>query len=188
MAVDPDRLNAFVGKFVNDLGASMQGPSILVGEQLGLYQALAVGGPMSSEELAVKTGTKERYLREWLAGQAASGYVEYDAATKRYHMTPEQKFTLTDENGPAYLPGAFYLVSSAYKDQRKIAEAIRTAGGSAGTSATSTCSMAPGGSSDPGTSRTSSAHGSPTSTGSSPSSRPEPRSRTSGAGSALPRS
>jgi 2-polyprenyl-3-methyl-5-hydroxy-6-metoxy-1,4-benzoquinol methylase len=129
MAVDPDRLNAFLGKFVNDLGASMQGPSILVGEQLGLYQALSAGGAMSSEELAAKTGTKERYLREWLAGQAASGYVEYDAASKKYHMTPEQKFTLTDENSPAYLPGAFYLVSSAYKDQRKIAEAIRTGRG-----------------------------------------------------------
>ncbi len=129
MAVDPDRLNAFLGKFVNDLGASFQGPSILVGEQLGLYKALADHGPVTPEGLAAKTGTKERYLREWLAGQAASGYIEYDPASKSYSMTPEQKFTLTDENSPAYLPGAFYLVSSAYKDERKIAEAIRTGKG-----------------------------------------------------------
>jgi len=129
MAVNPDKLNAFVGKFVNDLGAAMHGPTILVGEQLGLYKALAEHGPLTSEGLAEKTATKERYLREWLAGQAASGYVEYDPDTKRFWMTPEQKFTLTAEDSPAYLAGAFYIASSAYKDQRKIAEAIRTGKG-----------------------------------------------------------
>ncbi|MGA8663760.1 MAG: class I SAM-dependent methyltransferase [Thermoplasmata archaeon] len=129
MAVDMDKLNAFVGKFVNDLGAAMQGPAILVGEQLGLYKALAEHGPLTSAGLAEKTGTKERYLREWLAGQAASGYVEYDAGTQQFSMTPEQKFTLTAEDSPAYLAGAFYIASSAYKDQRKIAEAIRTGNG-----------------------------------------------------------
>ena len=129
MAVDQEKLNAFLGKFVNDLGASVQGPSILVGEQLGLYRALAEHGPLTSGGLAQKTGTSERYLREWLAGQAASGYIEYDAASKNYSMTPEQKFALTDERGSVYLPGAFYLVSAAYKDERKIAEAIRTGKG-----------------------------------------------------------
>jgi 2-polyprenyl-3-methyl-5-hydroxy-6-metoxy-1,4-benzoquinol methylase len=129
MSVDPDKLNAFVGKFANDLGAAMHGSAILIGEQLGLYKALAENGPISSEGLAQKTGTAERYLREWLAGQAASGYVEYDAKTRTYSMTPEQKFALTDENGPVFLPGAFYIVSSVYKDQRKIAEAIRTGKG-----------------------------------------------------------
>jgi 2-polyprenyl-3-methyl-5-hydroxy-6-metoxy-1,4-benzoquinol methylase len=123
--VDPDRLNAFLGKFIGDLGAAMHGPSILTGEQLGLYKAVAAHGPLTSEALATKTGISERYLREWLAGQAASGYVEYDAAVKQYWMTPEQKFTLTDESSPAYLPGAFSIVSSVYKDQRKIADAIR---------------------------------------------------------------
>jgi SAM-dependent methyltransferase len=129
MAVNPDKLNAFVGKFVNDFGAALHGPAILVGEQLGLYTALANHGPVSSSGLAEKTGTNERYLREWLSGQAAAGYIEYDPKTKRFWMTPEQKFTLTDENSPAYLPGAFYIASSAYKDQRKIAEAIRTGKG-----------------------------------------------------------
>jgi hypothetical protein len=101
MAVDPEKLNAFVGKFVNDFGAVMHGPTVLIGEQLGLYVALAAHGPVTSAGLAEKTGTRERYLREWLAGQAAAGFVEYDAATKRFWMTPEQKFTLTDENRPA---------------------------------------------------------------------------------------
>jgi 2-polyprenyl-3-methyl-5-hydroxy-6-metoxy-1,4-benzoquinol methylase len=129
MAVDPDKLHAFVGKFVNDLGAAMQGPAILVGEQLGLYKSLGASGPVTSAELAQKTSLPERYLREWLAGQAAAGYVEYDPATRRYSMTPEQKFALTNEDNPVYIPGAFYIAASAYKDQRKIAEAIRAGKG-----------------------------------------------------------
>ncbi|MCI4352639.1 MAG: methyltransferase domain-containing protein [Thermoplasmata archaeon] len=129
MAIDQEKLNALVGKFVNDLGASLHGSAILVGEQLGLYKALASGGPVTSEELAKKTGMSERYLREWLAGQAASGFVDYDPRTKRYLMTPEQKFTLTDEDSPVYIPGAYYIVASVYKDQRKITEAIRAGKG-----------------------------------------------------------
>jgi ubiquinone/menaquinone biosynthesis C-methylase UbiE len=129
MAVNTEKLNALVHRFANDFGAALHGSSILTGEQLGLYRALAEHGPITSEGLANKTGTTERYLREWLAGQAASGYVEYDSASKRFSMTPEQKFALTDENGPVFLPGAFYIVSSIYKDQRKVAEAIRSGKG-----------------------------------------------------------
>lgn len=127
--VDPQKLNAFLGKFVSDLGAAMHGPSILIGEQLGLYKALGASGPVTSHEFAEKTGTKERYLREWLAGQAASGFIEYDPQKDRYWMSAEQKFALTDEDSPAYVPGAYYIVSSVYKDQRKMAEAIRTGAG-----------------------------------------------------------
>ena len=129
MAVDQQKLNQFVGKFVGDLGAAIQGPSILIGEQLGLYKALAAGGPMSAEGLAEKTDIPERYAREWLASQAASGYVEYDAGTKRYWMTPEQAFALTVEDNPVYIPGVYYTVASVYKDQRKIAEAIKSGKG-----------------------------------------------------------
>ncbi len=125
MEVNQEKLNAFVGKFVNDLGAAIHGPSILIGEQLGLYKALSAEGPLTSEALATKTGTPERYLREWLAAQAASGYVEYDSETHRYWMTPEQTFTLTMEDSPVYIPGVYYTVASVYKDQRKIAEAIQ---------------------------------------------------------------
>lgn len=129
MAINPDKLQALAGKFLTDLGASFTGPSILIGEQLGLYKALGAAGPSTSEQLAEKAGIPERYLREWLAGQAASGYVEYDSATKRYSMTPEQTFALTNEESPVYIPGAFYLVSSAFKDQRKIAEGIKSGKG-----------------------------------------------------------
>jgi len=129
MAVNPEKLNAFVGKFLGDAGAAMHGPAILIGEQLGLYKALAADGPLSSEGLAEKTGISERYLREWLAGQAASGFVEYDPGSKRYSMTPEQKFGLTVEDSPVYIPGVYYIIASAYKDQRKIAEAIKAGKG-----------------------------------------------------------
>ena len=123
--VDSDKLNALLGRFVTDLGAAANGPSILTGEQLGFYKALAKAGKVSSAELAKQTGIKERYLREWLASQAASGYIEYDATSARYWMSPEQQFALTDEDSPAYIPGAFYIISSIYKDQRRIAEAIK---------------------------------------------------------------
>src|SRR5208282_4866926 len=129
MEVDPEKLNQFIGKFLGDVGAAIHGPSILIGEQLGLYKALAAGGPLSSEGLAEKTGIPERYAREWLASQAASGYVEYDASAKRYWMTPEQTFALTVEDNPVYIPGVYYTIASVYKDQRKIAEAIKSGKG-----------------------------------------------------------
>jgi len=128
LSVDQDKLNQFVSKFVGDLGASIHGPSILIGEQLGLYKALSEG-PMSPNDLAKRTGITERYAREWLAAQAASGYVNYDVATGRFWMSPEQKFTLTNEDSPVYIPGAFYIVASLYKDQRKLADTYRSGKG-----------------------------------------------------------
>jgi ubiquinone/menaquinone biosynthesis C-methylase UbiE len=129
MAVDPEKLNQFVGKFLGDVGAAIHGPAVLIGEQLGLYKALAANGPLSSEGLAEKSGIPERYAREWLAGQAASGFVEYDVGTQRFWMTPEQAFALTVEDNPVYMPGVYYTIASVYKDQRKIAEAIKSGKG-----------------------------------------------------------
>jgi len=129
LTLDQDKLNAIIGKFASELGASMQGPAILIGEQLGLYKALSTNGPLTAGELAKKTGTAERYIREWLAGQAAGGYVNYNAASGKYMMTPEQSFTLANEDSPIYIPGAFYLVSSVYKDRGKLADAFRTGKG-----------------------------------------------------------
>ena len=83
-------------------------------------------GPVTSEELAERTGTTERYVREWLASQAAGGYASYDAATGRFFLTEEQAFALTDENGPVFLPGAFQLALSAVKSEPRIAEAFKT--------------------------------------------------------------
>ena len=129
MAVDQDKLHAFVGKFLGDVGAAMHGPAVLIGEQLGLYKALASGGPLAPEGLARSAGIPERYAREWLAGQAASGFVEYNASNGQYWMTPEQAFALTVENNPVYIPGVYYTVASVYRDQRRIAEAIKAGKG-----------------------------------------------------------
>src|SRR5215471_15096425 len=107
-ALDIDKLNAFIGQFVTDLGASVHAGMVVIGEKLGLYKALAAH-PMSPSELADQTNTDERYLREWLASQAAGGYVTYDAETEEFSLSEEQAFTLADEQSPAYLPGAFEL-------------------------------------------------------------------------------
>jgi len=129
MQVDQEKLNQFLAKFVADAGASIHGPSVLLGEQLGLYKALAASGPMTAGELAKKTGTAERYIREWLLAQAASGYVNYDSPSAKYSMSPEQAFTLANEDSPAYIPGLFYSIGSLYRDQRKIADAYKTGKG-----------------------------------------------------------
>lgn len=129
LEVNQDKLQEFMGKFVGDLGAAMSASLVLLGDELGLYRAMADMGGMSSAELAEKTGTHERCVREWLAAQAASGYVSYDAESKRYFLSPEQSFALAQEDSPAYVPGAFQIVSAVVKDAHKVAEAFRTGSG-----------------------------------------------------------
>jgi len=92
-ALDMDKLNNFIGKFVTDLGAAVHTGMVVIGEKLGLYKALAEG-PMSSAELAAKTQTDERYLREWLASQAAGGYITFDETSNKFSLSEEQAFTL----------------------------------------------------------------------------------------------
>ncbi|HEY4010232.1 MAG TPA: methyltransferase domain-containing protein, partial [Acidobacteriaceae bacterium] len=128
-ALDMDKLNAFVGQFVSDLGAAVHTGMVVIGEKLGLYKALAQGGPMTSAELAAKTKTDERYLREWLSSQAAGGYVTYDAKTNKFSLSPEQAFTMADEDSPAYLPGAFELAVGSLYAVPRIAESFRTGAG-----------------------------------------------------------
>ena len=128
-AIDQGRLEAFLGKFVSDFGAALHAPTVIVGEKLGLYRALADAGPMTPAALAEHTGTSERYVREWLAAQAASGYVTYEPATASYSLSPEQAFALADETSPAYLPGAFLIAASVFQDEPKITEAFRTGTG-----------------------------------------------------------
>ncbi len=127
--VDNDKLNAFLMKFVGDFGATLHASTVLVGEKLGLYKALAASHGMSPADLAGKTNTAERYVREWLSAQAAAGYVMYDSKNGKYSMTPEQAFTLADENSPAYLPGAFYVAASMFKDEPEITESFKTGKG-----------------------------------------------------------
>jgi 2-polyprenyl-3-methyl-5-hydroxy-6-metoxy-1,4-benzoquinol methylase len=128
-SIDQGRLEAFLGKFVGDFGAALHAPTVIIGEKLGLYRALADAGPLTPAALAELTGTSERYVREWLAAQAASGYVTYEPATASYSLSPEQAFALADESSPAYLPGAFLIAASLFKDEPKITEAFRTGTG-----------------------------------------------------------
>ena len=128
MAIDMDKLNAFVGRFVTDLGAAVHTGMVVIGERLGLYKALA-SGPMNSAELAAKTGTDERYVREWLSSQAAGGYITYDPATHKFCLTEEQAFTLAQEDSPAYLPGAFQLALGALAAVPRIADSFRSGAG-----------------------------------------------------------
>jgi SAM-dependent methyltransferase len=114
MALDQIKLNAFMDKFVSDFGAVMHAATIVVGDKLGLYQALAEG-PLSAEALAQKTETDARYVREWLSAQAASGYVEYDPGTDNFSLSEEQAFALTVEGGPAFIPGAFDVAVAQFR-------------------------------------------------------------------------
>jgi SAM-dependent methyltransferase len=123
--MDESKLNAFMGKAVVDMGAAMHAALVVIGDKLGLYKAMAGSGGMSPAELAAKTGTTERYVREWLNANAASGYVEYDRTTGKYELPPEQAFALTVQD----LPGAFHIISACFKDEPKITQAFRTGDG-----------------------------------------------------------
>jgi len=126
--LDMDKLNAFIGQFVTDLGAAVHTGMVVIGEKLGLYKALA-GGPMTSAELAAATQTDERYLREWLASQAAGGYITFDESSNKFSLTEEQAFTLAREDSPAYLPGAFELALGSLAAVPRIAESFRSGAG-----------------------------------------------------------
>lgn len=127
--IDQAKLDAFLMKFVGDFGATLHASTVLIGEKLGLYRTLAESRGLSPTELATKTHTNDRYVKEWLSAQAAAGYVIYDHKAGKYSMTPEQAFTLADENSPAYLPGAFYVASAMFRDEPKLTEAFRTGKG-----------------------------------------------------------
>jgi len=126
--IDMDKLNAFIGQFVTDLGAAVHTGMVVIGEKLGLYKALA-NGPMTSAELAAKTNTDERYLREWLASQAAGGYITYDDKSHKFSLSEEQAFALAKEDSPAYLPGAFELALGSLAAVPRIADSFRTGAG-----------------------------------------------------------
>jgi ubiquinone/menaquinone biosynthesis C-methylase UbiE len=128
MAIDNDKLQEFLGRFVGDLGATVAAGNVVIGHRLGLYKALA-DAPATADELASRTGTSPRYLAEWLRGQAAGGYVEYDPAPDSYSMTEEQAFALTDPNGGVYAPGAFVLALATLRAEPQITEAFRTGAG-----------------------------------------------------------
>jgi SAM-dependent methyltransferase len=125
MAIDEAKLNAFMGNFVNDLGAVMHAATVVVGDQLGLYKKLAEK-PAKVEDLARRTETDPRYLREWLSTQAASGYVQYDPASETFSLSEEQAFALAQEGSPAFIPGAFQIAVAQLKAIPRMAAAMRT--------------------------------------------------------------
>ena len=113
MAVNEERLNAFLGKAIGDLGGAISAVLMLLGDELGLYRALA-REPATPKELAERTDTHERYIREWLANQAAGGYLEYDRASGRFSLSEEQALCLADPDGPVDLPGAYSIVEDLF--------------------------------------------------------------------------
>ena len=128
MAIDEAKLNAFMGAFVTDLGAVMHAATVVVGDQLGLYKALAEG-PLTSDALAAKTSTDARYVREWLSSQAASGYVHYDPVEGLFHLDEEQTLALAVEGSPAFIPGAFQMAVAQFKAIPTMVAAFRSGEG-----------------------------------------------------------
>jgi len=123
--IDQAKLDEFMGRFVGDLGAAMSAALVVIGDRLGLYGAMADGDPIAAEELASRTGTDARYVREWLCNQAAGGYVSYKPSSDRFFLTAEQSLALAQEGSSAFVPGAFQLATSLIKDEEKIAGAFR---------------------------------------------------------------
>jgi SAM-dependent methyltransferase len=129
MSLNPDKMHSFIGKMLNDVGAAMSASLMLIGDKLGLYKALTQGGPMTSAELAANTGTTERYIREWLSAQAASGYVDYDPATTRFSMGPEQAAVFADEDSPVFMGAVGQLVAANVRDEPMVTEAFKSGKG-----------------------------------------------------------
>jgi SAM-dependent methyltransferase len=128
-SVNMDKLNAFMSKMLTDAGAAANTALIRTGDRLGLYKALADKGPMSSNELAAATGTSERYIREWLSAQAASGYVEYDTATAKFSMLPEQAMVFADQDSPVFMGAIGDLMAAMMLDEPKISDAFKSGKG-----------------------------------------------------------
>ena len=127
--INEDKMNAFLGKVVGDFGASLSSVLGYIGIKLGLFQALADSDGLTPTQLAAKTETNERYIREWLINQASGEYIQYDPASGKYSMLPEQAVALTDENSPFYVGGGFYVIKAMMNAQPRISEYFKNGGG-----------------------------------------------------------
>jgi 2-polyprenyl-3-methyl-5-hydroxy-6-metoxy-1,4-benzoquinol methylase len=127
--IDQAKLETFVGQAVTDMGAAISGLLLHLGDRLGLYKAMAGAGPITSSDLAQRTGTTERYVREWLSNQAAGGYVVYDPAERTFELPAEHAMVLADEDSPVFLGGAFETIASCYADHERFVDAFRTGAG-----------------------------------------------------------
>jgi SAM-dependent methyltransferase len=129
MAVDEKKLQELIGKMLGDVGAAMGTALVLLGDKFGFYKTLAAAGPLTVADLASKTGTVERYVREWAAAQAAAGYINYEASSGRFSISPEQALVLADENGPAFFPAMYEIAAASIRDEPKVANVFRNGGG-----------------------------------------------------------
>jgi 2-polyprenyl-3-methyl-5-hydroxy-6-metoxy-1,4-benzoquinol methylase len=129
MSIDEQKLNEFMGKIVGDLGATMSSALLVLGDRLGLYKEMAAAGPITPDELATRTGTTVRYVREWLDAQAAAGYVTYDPKAARYSLPAEQAFAFADDDSPASVPGAFHIARAMWSSLDKMESNFRTGAG-----------------------------------------------------------
>jgi len=127
--IDENKLNGIVGQAVQDFGAIISSALVVIGDELGLYRSLSEGGPATPQELAGRTGASERYLRHWLLNQASAGYIDYDAASGRYTLSPEQAMVFASDDTPYSMAGGFQLLTAAIKAQPRIAEAFRSGHG-----------------------------------------------------------
>lgn len=127
--VNPHKVEAFLGRVLGDFGGAFGATLAYIGDKLGIYKAMAFAGPLSSEEIAKRSGTNERYIREWLINQAAGGYIEYDAGTGKYMLPDEHAMALTDENSPYYVAGGFELINALMKAEERITENFLTGNG-----------------------------------------------------------
>jgi 2-polyprenyl-3-methyl-5-hydroxy-6-metoxy-1,4-benzoquinol methylase len=128
-AVDMEKLEQFVFRAVDEVGAALNAALVVMGDKLGLYRALAGAGPLTPTELSDRTGTSERYIREWLNAQAAGGFVEYDPAAGTYTLPPEHAVALADEASPAYLPGFFQIAVGSVLDSPRVTEVVQSGEG-----------------------------------------------------------
>lgn len=129
MTVNQQKLDVLVGRLFGDLSAGYGGVMVSLGDKLGLYRAMAGAGPLSTHEVARRSGCAERYVREWLNAQAAGGYVDYHPSSKTYELTEEQAAILADETSPVFLPHAWRVVSSMWTDEPKTLDSFTTGKG-----------------------------------------------------------
>ena len=128
--LDENKLHEFVGKMLGDLGGAFSVPTVRIGLRLGLFNALHKGGPATSDELAKRAGgLTERYIREWALAQAANGFVDYDAASRKFSLSPEQAMVFAEKNSPVFLAGAFDIVAAMIEGEQKVENSFRTGAG-----------------------------------------------------------
>ena len=128
--LDENRLQQFVGKMLGDLGGAFSVPTVRIGLRLGLFDALHEGGPATSDELAKRAGgLTERYVREWALAQAANGFIDYNAASRKFSLSPEQAMVFAEKDSPVYLAGAFDIVAAMIEGEQKVENSFRTGAG-----------------------------------------------------------